>query len=553
MSQSQVQDLALFKQANVYSQIQFGEWGYYFANLQPGKNGGNEQWWHAVFPDDADFQRYFSSDATPFKDSAGKRLYGFTTMPGSRVEAYEAYRSYYNGRIAWLSSVGAVPYNPAARIYSMNQVPGGGPLVIYAALWNSQGPNFNATVNTAIELQTGDEANLAFAMARGSARRFGKPWSVQTSGWGFGPKNGVCGPLMCTPKGKQQRAGACTAEEVSSGAACRGAEASHSYSWYWRVWHHVWFAGAAAVTEEGPAMGLFGCDDDGTILTDFATLTRHGRQAQSLQRTVSQHDRGAAITPLGIVIDLHLGYGTGGVGKASWSVIPLSDNDLMFDDLVHQQLYVSSGRADDVLQTTPHGELADVMLSDAASDYLALYPVLLLVGDQSFGDAGGLGARLLAAMQANTTRELVVQPFHMASMSKDMAAKLQSTGKLTVRKRIFCAIYKSKRSFCQDRLGTNMGKVLKKDTFLQVIDPPPLSSTGRKPAIAPAQLDAIAHAHLPAVVANATLASGDSVHILWQVNRQQTGPTQKRLFCVPFYQDRLGTSMGKAENRAVFS
>ena len=34
-------------------------------------------------------------------------------------------------------------------------------------------------------------------------------------------------------------------------------QASHSYSWYWRVWHHAWFAGAAKVTEEGPAMGVF--------------------------------------------------------------------------------------------------------------------------------------------------------------------------------------------------------------------------------------------------------------------------------------------------------
>jgi hypothetical protein len=485
MSQSQAQDLALFEQANVYSQIQFGEWGYYFANLQPGKDGGNEDWWHRVFPDDADFQRYFGNDATPFKDSTGQRLYGFKSMPYSRAEAYEAYRSYYNGRVAWLSSVGSVPFHPNARIYSMNQVPGGGPLVIYAALWNSQGSNFRATVNTAVELQTGDEANLAFAMARGSARRFGKPWSVQTSGWGFGPKNGICGPLMCTPHGGQQRAGACTAGEMSSGATCRGAEASHSYSWYWRVWHHVWFAGAAAVTEEGPAMGLFGCSDDGTILTDFATLTRHGRQAQSLQRMATQHDRGAAVTPLGIVIDQYLGYGTGGVGKASWSVFPLSDHDAQFDDLVTQQLYISSGRADDVLQTTPHGELADVMLSDSASDYLALYPVLLLVGDQDFGDGRQLGARLLAAMQANTTRELIVQPYHLASAGKDMAAKLQSTGKLTV------------------------------------VSPPPLSSSGRIPAIAPAQLGAIARTHLPVVVTNASLASGESVHILWQVNRQQ--------------------------------
>ena len=40
----------------------------------------------------------------------GRRLYGFQTMPASREEAYEAYRSYYNGRIAWLSSVEDVPY-----------------------------------------------------------------------------------------------------------------------------------------------------------------------------------------------------------------------------------------------------------------------------------------------------------------------------------------------------------------------------------------------------------------------------------------------------------
>ena len=106
MSQSQAQDLALFEQANVYSQVQFGEWAYYFANLQPGKSGGNEDWWHRVFPDDADFQRYFGNDATPFEDSAGQRLYGFRSMPKTRAEACGAYRSYYNGRIAWLSSVG---------------------------------------------------------------------------------------------------------------------------------------------------------------------------------------------------------------------------------------------------------------------------------------------------------------------------------------------------------------------------------------------------------------------------------------------------------------
>ena len=168
-------------------------------------------------------------------------------------------------------------------------------------------------------------------------------------------------------------------------------------------------------------MGLFGCSDDGTILTDFSTLTRHGRQAQSFQLTTTLRDRGAAITPLGVIIDLYLGYGTGGVERASWSVFPLSDNDRMFDDLVHAQLYVSSGRADDVLQTTPHGEIADIILSDAAPEYLALYPVLVLVGDQRLGDH--LGARLLAAMQTNTTQEVIVQPYHLEQLGKDTAGK----------------------------------------------------------------------------------------------------------------------------------
>ena len=90
MSEAQAQDLAAFDKANVYTQIQFGEWGYYFANLQPGKDGGNEDWWHRVFPD-GDFQRFFSRDATPYKTADGKRLYGFKTMPQSRLSSVTWY------------------------------------------------------------------------------------------------------------------------------------------------------------------------------------------------------------------------------------------------------------------------------------------------------------------------------------------------------------------------------------------------------------------------------------------------------------------------------
>ena len=40
-----------------------------------------------------------------------------------------------------------------------------------------------------------------------------------------------------------------------------------------------------------------------------------------------------------------------------------------------------------------------------------------------------------------------------------------SAGHIDCKKRHFCAVYVSKRSFCQDRLGTNMGKTHKKWPF----------------------------------------------------------------------------------------
>ena len=124
------------------------------------------------------------------------------------------------------------------------------------------------------------------------------------------------------------------------------------------------------------------------------------------------------------------------------------------------------------------------MLSDAASDYLALYSVLLLVGDQQFGD--GLAARLLAALGTATTKELIVQPYHLERMGDGMAQKLNQTGKLTV------------------------------------VTPAPLPC-GRTPAIAPAHLDAIGQRYLPTTVQSATLASGQAVDILYQANAQASG------------------------------
>ena len=122
---------------------------------------------------------------------------------------------------------------------------------------------------------------------------------------------------------------------------------------YWRIWHHSWFAGAAKVTEEGPAMGVFACDESGATLPDYNGITRHGlqvlvglntvvycnlaswteicyilgflelnadrlsdsllglEQAQHVLMTARTKHRGVPLTPLLLVIDLYFGYQTG--------------------------------------------------------------------------------------------------------------------------------------------------------------------------------------------------------------------------------------------------
>ena len=375
----------------------------------------------------------------------------------------------------------------------------------FQALWNSQGPNVGATVSAALELQC-SHANVAFAMARGGSRRFGKVWTAQPSGWGYGPTTEGCGPLTCTPKGSAGPVHrGCTPAEMSAGATCSGAEASHSYSWYWRIWLHTWFAGAAKLTEEGPAMGVFCgftgsscavCDPSRDFLIDPAAgvgLTRHGMQAQTVLATARSKDRGTPLMPLGVVVDLYMGYAAG-IGPSSnhWNVLPMSARDQAFDYLLHKQLYVPSGLPDEELKVTPHGEIADIMLSDSSPDYLALYPVLLLVGEQDFnatGDGGTtLAARLLAALKTETCTELLLQQYHVDSMPGQDWASLNATGKA------------------------------------RVVAPSPGTGSKQVPAISDGDLSAIGAKHLPVVVANITFGEQTPTPaILWQVNAQKDG------------------------------
>jgi len=82
-----------------------------------------------------------------------------------------------------------------------------------------------------------------------------------------------------------------------------------------------------------PWAGCGTCDASRDFLIDSSSgigLTRHGLQAQTVLATARSKDRGTPLMPLGVVIDLYMGY-MAGIGPAvnSWNVLPMSAHDLV--------------------------------------------------------------------------------------------------------------------------------------------------------------------------------------------------------------------------------
>ncbi|NQV35886.1 MAG: hypothetical protein HQ515_24560, partial [Phycisphaeraceae bacterium] len=178
--------------------IQLGEWGYYFHNLSI-----NEQWHRNVFGDD--FEQFKHVIKPPeFK--------GYDSQPKSRKACYDQVRDYFLTR------------HRAMRARTIS-VTGHSHYEAYAAEWGSR----------VVGLELGE--NIAFtqskiAFARGAARQWNKPWSIQVSPWFHG---------SCTTKGPLT---------IDDSNYARGLDAGHSLSFYERLWLHSWFAGAAMVTPE---------------------------------------------------------------------------------------------------------------------------------------------------------------------------------------------------------------------------------------------------------------------------------------------------------------
>jgi hypothetical protein len=376
LSDQDEQALQILDRAGVFNALQLGEWGYFFHNLS-----SDEGWFHNVYGKDFEKYRHLIKPTG---------LAGYDRKPKTRRECYEAVRDYYLTRNRFL------------RGRNMS-VTGHSHYEVYAAEWGAP----------LVGLELGE--NIAFAQskiafARGTARQWKIPWSVQVSPWFHG---------SCTTSGPLRM----------EGRYARGLDAGHSLSFYQRLWRHAWFAGAAMVTPENSI----------AIFFDSAEppwkLSSHGRAAAETFTFMQNHNRGIPYTPVAIVLDHLAGYNAY-KGKP-WGILENSPGDLETTDLFQHQLFPGSDHIhanpfpgdpeQSYLRPTPFGEMFDVLLSSAGPDVLGSYPVILLVGDITF-DAD-FTCRLFHVVRGGS--RLLLHPRHVKALGDDYN-RLKGTGTVEV-------------------------------------------------------------------------------------------------------------------------
>jgi hypothetical protein len=260
----------------------------------------------------------------------------------------------------------------------------------YAPRWGAQ----------IISMEIGEDVpntQSKIAIARGASRAAQLPWSAQVSPW-HGPSVTTHGPVLF------------------AGGVWQGADAGHSASFYVRLYAHVWFAGAAFLTPENSIAIFYDVQPNST---HAGILSAHGEAARRGRALMRAHDRGTPLVPLAVIIDAYAGYSrsaciTASVGTnatVAWGVFTSNAQAAetrglkesvcpveILADLFERQLWPYRGDLNDPLtresvqlRPTPFGELADVLLSDAApAALLAEYSAVLLAGgDIDFAAGGG--------------------------------------------------------------------------------------------------------------------------------------------------------------------
>ncbi len=370
--------LRLMDRTGTFSAIQLGEWGYHFHQLQ-----GDTGWWRAVLGGDFDEQQ---------KDFVIPRENrGFLPLPQTREECYRQLREYFY-------------WHRQAKRGRIISVTGHSHYEAYAAEWGAD----------VIGLEIGENIRFTqskFAFARGAARQWNIPWTVQVSPW-FG--NSV------TTRGELQH----------GSSPVTGLDAGHSLSLYRRMWLHAWFAGAAMITPENSINYFF--VDDGPPWE----LTSHGREAARINQFMQGHDRGNPHTPLLIILDHLAGYAP--FHGKTWGVLEKTAGDRQIHHLLERRLFFGEQRIAypdmdrnpeaDYLHPTPYGEICDVMLNTVTAQTMTRYPFILLAGEVSLSRFFSLELCRAAAHGSM----ILMNQAHARSIPDDLLTRLTATGNLRI-------------------------------------------------------------------------------------------------------------------------
>ncbi|MEO6183215.1 MAG: hypothetical protein ABIP71_08995 [Verrucomicrobiota bacterium] len=293
-------------------------------------------------------------------DGAGYKHYGgYPQPPRTRAEASDVVKTYFN-RLANDARTNAKP--DALKLFS--SINGHYCYQHYACEWGCDivGSEVGENVN-------GIQAHIAFT--RGAARQYGRPWLIDFSSW--------YGPSMYDEDPKKHWG------EYS------GPDRGHSLSLHLRTYYVAYMAGANVVIAEGGHLNFFRSQQPGT--DGKLPLSKLGEEGARFYAFTKRYpERGIPYTPFGLIIDTEHGIYPGFGAKLTWNAFPYTRSDQRILDIWNaffpDSIEVQSKRNErGYLVESPYGDTLDVLLNNASDETLKSYPVLLVAGEISGGEA----------------------------------------------------------------------------------------------------------------------------------------------------------------------
>ena len=455
--------------AGIYNSFGIGEWGSTFHCLTPAEDPGADRgcgaWEHGwLHPrDDCGPSGYYKSSMDCSDSTANpnincslvnRTVLALGRNPRTKAEAYSYIREAYT-RAA--SAAHAGYDGPGGGTHS---TPGYSYFTHEPAKWGAKLTGFevaenieNSQTHVAFARKTHNLSGIWAAFfprvsamvvrTGGGSRQRGVPWHAQVSPWHGASETSTCpgGAAVC-----------------HLGGTCQGRDAGHSLSFLRRMFIYHWLAGSALNTAE--CCSCYGFESEQgnpwptrnnvTVWADTpARWARpNGEMLRDTFRLYAQHDRGSPHAPLAIVIDAHAGYG-GSIcsprNRQQWGTfVHTAETQSVYDlltlqllscapDCQYPHINANLTRGETMqLRSTPFGEIADVLQSDAPASVLAMYPAVLLAGEIEWTSRRDEGEDLATALgdaarlPGSKLRTVLMRRFHQAELGPAAVAALET-------------------------------------------------------------------------------------------------------------------------------